>query len=155
MNCTQQVSVDTSKFRVIAATIGRATTIPDWPKQNLDGLIQALTQWTLCPSASMHDEDKEHPQYAYSRPYRGLCWGNCRIERIGKSHRRRYVGTVPIHPEHPHAVRFCGNFLNYSFGFSLDTDDEELIELLDKLIEQNMQRPEYLQAQSRSKRSKA
>jgi hypothetical protein len=56
------------------------------------------------------------------------------------------VATKPIHPDHPHAVRFCGNFFEYSFSFELDTDDKELIAFLDARIAENMATPAYQEA---------
>lgn len=133
------MQVDTSKFRVLAADIGTAASIPNWPTQDLNGLIDALQRWKLC-SRTLAQEDPGHPHSAYKRPYRGLCWGHCRVEPMEGTHLRRYVGTQPIYPDHPEAVRYFGNFVGYSFGFSLDTDDKALIELLDRLIEENLQR---------------
>lgn len=54
--------------------------------------------------------------------------------------RRVAVGTKPIYPEHPNAVRYCGNFVGYSFAFWLVTDDETLIARLDAAIKANLSR---------------
>ena len=52
----------------------------------------------------------------------------------------RYGNGSPIYPEHPDSVQYCGNFLSYSFGFSLATDEPELIKRLDAAIAANIER---------------
>lgn len=52
--------------------------------------------------------------------------------------------TGPIYPEHPHAVHFAGNFRTYAHGFSIYTDDAEVIEVLRDAIKANMQRADYV-----------
>lgn len=42
-------------------------------------------------------------------------------------------------------VMFAGNFLDISAVFSIETDDQDLIERLSRAIRSNMQRPEYLE----------
>ena len=39
--------------------------------------------------------------------------------------------------------------MSYSFGFFLDTEDQALIAELDRLIAENMARPEYIEACSK------
>ncbi|MFC6282192.1 MULTISPECIES: hypothetical protein [Polaromonas] len=148
MNIQQMLAIPTDSYRIIEARVGSKSSIPNWPAQNIDGLIQALMHWTLSPASNMHEDDPAHPHNSFSKPFRSLCWGSTRTERIEGTNLRRYIGTEPIHPDHPEAIRFYGNFMLYSFGFWLDTDDQALIDLLDALIEQNMQRPEYLAAKS-------
>ena len=134
-------------YRVLKLRVGAITTIPDWPTPDLNGLIKALKEWTLYPGFDMSGTDPEHPHVAFEKPYRCLAWGHCITEPIkGQVYRKRYVGTKPIYENHPNAVSYCGNFLTYSFGFQLDTDDEALIQLLDQLISTNMATPAYQEA---------
>lgn len=130
-------------YWILAQSIGTTFTTEDWPTNDLDGLIKALKQWTLGANAAMHGEDPDHPHVEFEAPYRGLAWSDCIEEPIPGQYRRRFVGTRPIYPEHPKAVRFCGNFEKFSFGWSLDTDDQSLIKLLDELIAANMATPAY------------
>lgn len=133
-------------FHVLAASIGRATftKIPGWPSNDLEGLFDALQRWTLCPRCEGAD-DPEHPHARFSKPFRCLAWGHCISERIPAFNfsKVRYIGTQPIHADHPEAVSYSGNFLEYSFGFRVDTDDPALIEKLDVLIAANMATPAY------------
>lgn len=39
---------------------------------------------------------------------------------------------------------FSGNFFNYSYSFSVATDDNDLISKLTNAIQENMKRPDYL-----------
>jgi hypothetical protein len=134
-------------YRILSQNIGTSSGIEGWPSRDLDGLIQALGQWTLAAHAAMHGEDPTHPHVAFEAPYRGLAWCACVQEPIpGDIYRKRYVGTKPIYPDHPNAVRYCGNFEGYSFGFELDTDDPALMKVLDDLIAANMKTPDYQEA---------
>ena len=139
-----------TKYQILASQIGSKTNIPNWPTTDLDGLFQALKQWTLSPNMDMSGDDPNHPHARFQKPFRGLAWGNCIREPIPEQNSKsRYVGTKPIHEDHPEAVRFCGNFMSYSFGFFLDTEDQALIAELDRLIAENMARPEYIEACSK------
>lgn len=143
---TQEITeaADLSRMTILASDIGSKTGIEGWPTCDLAGLVKALKSWTLEEYLRMDQDDPGHPHARYSAPYRGLAWGNCVEERAPElNFRTRYVGTKPIHEGHPHAVRYCGNFINYSFAFWLDTDDVELIKLLDGLIAENMASPAY------------
>jgi hypothetical protein len=62
----------------------------------------------------------------------------------GEDGKEIWIDLGLIYPEHPHAVRFWGNFFTYSHGFQIDTDDAEVIEVLLGAIEANRQRPDYL-----------
>lgn len=136
-----------TQYKVLESSIGSKTTIPNWPTPDLDGLFKALKQWTLDPCLDMSEGDPNHPHISHTKPYRGLAWGHCVTEPIPESNfRRRYVGTKPIHEGHPEAVRYCGNFIGYSFAFWLDTDDKILITEMDRLIAENMSRAEYISA---------
>lgn len=144
---------DLSTFSVLSYRIGSRRNIAGWPTSDLAGLIQALQQWTIDPWMNFHGRDPDHPHARYSAPFRTLAWGCCIEEPIpGLVRDTRYVGTKPIHEGNPEAVRFSGNFLNWSFGFTLDTDDPSLIELLDNLIADNMSSPDYVAATTRMKR---
>lgn len=147
---------DLTAFRVLDYSIGSKANITGWPSNDLAGLIQALQQWTLDPWMNFAGSDATHPHVRFEAPFRTLAWCSCVVEPIpGAVHRKRFVGTRPIHAEHPVAVRFSGNFLDYSFGFSIDTDDQKLIQLLDDLIAKNMASPYYVQAASQMKRRRA
>lgn len=144
MPLTTTQSIDLTQFKMLAFDIGHKCVIAGWPSNDLSGLVQALRQWVLDPRMSMHGEDPDHPHAEYSNYFRGLCWGTCVREPVkGDPFRTRYVGTKPIHPKHPNAVRYCGGFLGYSYSFWLDTDDPAMISFLDGLIADNMKRPEY------------
>lgn len=132
-------------YQVLSARVGSHTTIPHWPTPDLQGLFQALNQWTLDPRIENSDSDPSHPHAAFNAPYRCLAWGHCKAEPIVEQNMRpRYVGTKPIHEGHPDAVSYCGNFMGYSFAFCVDTEDKALIAELDRLIAENMARPEYV-----------
>lgn len=138
--------------QILESRIGSNTTIPNWPSQDLAGLIQALKEWTLDPAMDMSEGDPNHPHVHFTKPFRGLAWCTCVEERIPElNFRSRFVGTKPIHKEHPEAVRFLGNFMSYSFAFWLDTADQGLIAELDRLIAENMARPDYIEAKSRQR----
>lgn len=122
---------------IIAAQIGSTASIPNWPTNDLDGLFDALQRWPLDKRLDLSKD----PQFEGERglaPFRGLAWGHCVFQYNAKLQKRVLVNTKPIHPEHPDAVRYCGNFVGYSFGFWLDTDDAELIQRLDSAIATNL-----------------
>lgn len=126
-------------MNILAAHIGTVTSIPNWPTNDLNGLFDALSRWQLDPS---HDCSKE-PEFAgkpFVAPFRGRAWGHCIQQYDEKLRKRVFIATKPIHPDHPDAVRYSGNFLEYSFGFWLDTDDPHLIERLDQAIAANLHR---------------
>lgn len=153
MQETDLALTDLSAFRVLDYRIGSRRNIAGWPTSDLPGLIQALQQWTLDPWMNFHGLDPHHPHREFSAPFRTLAWGCCIEEPIaGRVRDTRYVGTKPIHESQPDAVRYSGNFLNWSFGFTLDTADPSLIQLLDKLIADNMSSPDYVAASMRMKR---
>lgn len=138
---------DLTTFKVIHA---RTPQRPDVNPDPLTALVTMLQNHTLDPRADMRDPQ----EMANAKPYRGLCWGNCILEPIEGTDRKRYVGTKAIHPEHPDAVRYFGNFFEYSFAFELDTDDPALIAYLDACIAANMATPQYQQALQMIKRFK-
>jgi hypothetical protein len=127
--------------------VGQKTSIPDWPETNtIEGLFQALARWALCPRMN-YVGDRYLVQDEFRKPFRGRAWGHCVRER-NPDHPEviMYIGTKPIYPDSPNAVSYCGNFMGYSFGFHLVTDEPALIERLDAAISANMLRPEYQQA---------
>ncbi len=124
---------------ILASDIGTVSRIPNWPTNDLDGLYDALSRWALDPrlNFSKLPEFRDLPGRA---PYRGLAWGYC-VWRYDQSLGRRVpVATAPIYPEFPDAVRYCGSFVDYSFGFWLDTADAGLIAKLDLAIAANLAR---------------
>lgn len=57
-----------------------------------------------------------------------------------------YAPGSPIHPEHPDAVRFFGNFANLSLVFVVDAEDPETVEFLRQRIAENRQTRGYQMA---------
>lgn len=104
----------------------------DWPEAGtLAGLFDALSRWALSPHQNMtgHPELQPHPLRG---PYKSpalRCAG-----KVGGVYRY----GAPVYPDAPRAVSYSGNFLGYSFGFSLATDDPELIARLDAAIAWNL-----------------
>lgn len=125
------------QYQIISAEIGARTTIPDWPSNDIQGLFDALKRWPLDLRLDFSGEP-EFIESPLSAPFRGRAWGGCVWTYSEKFQKRVAVATKPIYPEHPNAVRYCGNFIGYSFGFSLDTDDQDLIEQLDAAIAENI-----------------
>lgn len=122
--------------------IGRPTTIPGWPQADtIEGLLDALSRWTLDPRLDLREPEERHLP-----AYRGRAWGSCTGRWNPEKHRTIYTATKPIYPDSPDAVRYTGNFIGYSFGFTLDTDEPELIARLDAAIAQNMARGDYVEA---------
>ena len=126
-------------MKVIAADIGTRhfCTIQGWPSNDLAGLFDALARWEL-DSRLDYSNAPEFAGKPGVAPFRGRAWGHCVKQYDEALQKHVWVGTRPIHPEHPNAVRNCGNFLEYSFGFWLDTDDPELIARLDGAIAENL-----------------
>lgn len=54
-----------------------------------------------------------------------------------------YIPGDAVHPAHPFAVRFWGNFAHLSCVFQVDTDDAETIAFLVRLIAENRQTRAY------------
>ncbi|CAM8641963.1 hypothetical protein MCEMSEM18_03497 [Comamonadaceae bacterium] len=134
---TTTTDMDLSQFKVIQARVPQR---PEIDKNPLRALIHMLESESLHPDCDMRDPTDDTQEQI---PFRGRCWGACVSVPIEGTHRRRYVDTKPIHPAHPEAVRYCGNFFETSFAFELDTDDTALIALLDALIAANMATPAY------------
>jgi hypothetical protein len=118
--------------------IGHKTTIPGWPEANtIAGLLDALSRWELDPSLN-YDGDPRFEPHPDRKPYRCPAL-KCSGGRYDAKHGRTvYHDGPPIHPDAPDAVQFFGNFVGYSFGFSLETDDRELIKQLDAAIATNL-----------------
>ena len=53
----------------------------------------------------------------------------------------------PLHPDHPGALSFFGNFYGVSHVFNITTDQPEIIEQLTAAIRANQATPAYQQAQ--------
>lgn len=131
--------------KTIVHHAGHRNTIPGWPTADLAGIFDALERWDLDPTfVTMNDGHTFTPE-APDTPYRCLNW-RCKetmqtsLEGVQTI---RYILTQPIDPEHPLAQSFSGNFLEYSFGFHVTTDDPEVIARLDAAIAANMQRPGF------------
>lgn len=120
--------------------IGTRSAIPGWPQNGtIEGLLDALSRWELdpCLDFSRAPQYESHPdRQPYRRPA-SLGGGRKWSDELGGY---RYLDGPPLYPEHPTAVSFTGNFLGYSFGFNLTTDDRELIARLDAAIAQNIER---------------
>lgn len=118
--------------------IGHPATIPNWPQAGtVAGLIDALERWPLEPSMNNAGRPCFQPHPA-RRPYRGpalLSAGSRFDEKQGNT---VYLDGDPIYPGAPDAVTFAGNFIGYSFGFHLSTDEPEVIERLDAAIAENL-----------------
>lgn len=140
---------------MIINSVGHPTTIPGWPlTDTIEGLFDALVRWALCPRCNFVKDDYL-VQDEFRKPFRGRAWGDCiRQKNPDRPEIMMYVGTKPIYPDAPNAVRYSGNFLEVSFGFSVDTDEPALIERLDAAISANMLRPEYQEAALAIKRKR-
>lgn len=118
--------------------IGSHTTIPGWPEHGtIDGLLDALSRWQLCPRINQATSPRLQP-HPDRKPYRGptlRCGG--RVFDHDKGH-TVYLDGDPIYPDAPTAVTFLGNFAGYSFAFNLTTDDRDLIARLDAAIAANL-----------------
>lgn len=65
-------------------------------------------------------------------------WGNARQAVPGSDPEDDvFVDGPPIYPDAPNAIRFCGNFMEISSGFCIDTDEPDLIAKLTKAIQAN------------------
>lgn len=137
--------VDLSKFKIIHSRVSQRPYLDHEP---LRALVQMLERHPLHPDCDMRDMSEWGAGEA-QKPFRGLCWGNCHWVPPDGNRPGHFVATAPIHPAHPTAVRFCGNFFEYSFSFELDTDDVGLIDFLDARIADNMASPAYLAAKQK------
>ncbi len=98
------------------------------------------------PLSKLFDMLKQHPLDRFWERNGGL-WCLAHGSTFGGRNDKGeqiWLDTGPIYPEQPYTVRFCGNFLTYSHGFSIETDDAEVIEALHTAIAENMHRPDYL-----------
>lgn len=140
-------------FQILQSNIGSKTNIPGWPSNDIQGLFDALCKWMLDPRAIESKDDPDHPHAEFDAPGRCLAWVDCIQEPIERSNGklRRYVGTRPMFPEHPKAVSFVGNFLSYSFGFNVVTDDKDLIEHLEPLLSKTWLHKPILKPEKASK----
>lgn len=120
--------------------IGRPLNRPDWPQTGtIEGLLDALDRWDLDTSLD-HSSDPCFDPHPDRKPFRHPCLTLLRKVYSTELGRNRYISGDPVYPDHPTAVSFVGNFLEYSFGFAIDTDDRELIAKLDAAIAANLER---------------
>lgn len=127
---------------------GHRSGIPGWPTNDLAGIFDALERWILDPIFVAMDDGHTFTPEAPRQPYKCLNW-MCRETRqtsLEGVQTSRYILTAPIDPERPLMWSYSGNFMAYSFGFHVTTDDPEVIARLDAAIAANMQRPEFQQA---------
>lgn len=119
--------------------IGRPTTIPNWPTNDLDGLFDALKRWKLEKWLNMEHSKSLEP-HSLRGPYRGRAFKYAGKRWSVEHNCMVYLNGEPVYPEHPNAVSYWGNFEGYSFGWTVSTDDPELISKLDSAIKENMER---------------
>lgn len=120
--------------------IGGAGNIPGWPERDtIAGLLDALSRWRLDMRLdySRSQQFIPHPE---RKPFRSAC-----LRYAGKRYSASkgiyvYEGGPPMYPDAPDVVRYLGNFVGYSYGFSLDTNDLAIIRQLDEAISQNIER---------------
>lgn len=125
---------------LLAGEIGsRFSLRADWPSNDLEGLFDALSRWPLDRRVDL-SHLPEYRSDPLNAPFRGRAWGSCEGRYNASLGRTVYVATKPIYPEYPNAVRYCGNFVGYSFGFWLDTADDDLVQRLDRAIAENLSR---------------
>lgn len=122
---------------LLAAQIGTNSGIANWPTNDLDGLFDALKRWPLDIRFDL-STDPAYAECPGTAPFRGRAWGNCVFQYNEVMKKRVAVATKPIYPDHPNAVRYCGNFVSYSFGFWFDTYDADLISRSDHAIAENL-----------------
>lgn len=134
--------LDSSQFQIIHARVPQRPYLDPDPLRALVQMLQTQPLHPLCDMRDLSDWGAGEEQ----KPFRGRCWGDCKLEPVEGSTQRRFVATKPIHPQHPEAVRYFGNFFESSFAFELDTDDLHLIAYLDTLIAENMATQQYLDA---------
>lgn len=124
--------------------IGHKTTIPGWPEAGtIEGLFDAMSRWPLDTRLDYSGAPAFEP-HPDRKPFRGpaLRFGAKVYSDLTNGY--RYLDGAPVDEEHPDAVSFMGNFVGYSFGFNLMTDDRELIARLDAAIAANLARHGYV-----------
>lgn len=119
---------------------GRPLNRPDWPTNDFEGAIKALGMWipdprldySGCPSLPHRKGTPFSSENLKSGCVRKWINGvNC------------YIGTQDLYPDHPNAVAFFINFIHYSFGINLITEDPDEIARMRAAIAGAMARPEY------------
>jgi hypothetical protein len=135
------------------AHIGNPTTIPNWPKNTLEGLFDALSRWALDPTWLERGDEK--PFVLIDYPYRCRAWCTFSTFHDANTGRAYYVATEPRYPDNFGAVTYCGNFVGYSFGFNLSTDEPDLITSLDAAIAKNMASDAFLAAKAEHEKRRA
>lgn len=119
---------------------GWIPSIPDWPTDIFEGLIKALGMWL--PEPRLDHSGCPALPYRKGTPFASedvKC--GCRV--VGINEINCYVGTRPAYPDHPNAVEFNLNFVQYSFGVKFVTDNPDQITRLRAAIADAMARPEY------------
>ncbi len=131
----------TTEAFLTVVTGSNSNNIPGWPTSDLNGVFDALSRWTLDPFL------EGNPKYATEgeefEPFSCKAWTCDDGKFIPELNVRQYKLIAPIHPEAPDAISFEGNFIGYSFGFRVETNDVALMEKLRKAIADNMARDEY------------
>lgn len=120
--------------------IGSPLNRPDWPQAGtIEGLLDALSKWDLDTSLDYSSDPRFEP-HPDRKPFRFPNLTLLRKVYSPELGADRYISGPPVYPDHPTSVRFVGNFIGYSFGFTLETDDRELITKLDAAIAENLER---------------
>jgi hypothetical protein len=111
-----------------------------FPFQHLEGsaarhrlvtLLDIMSQEPLDPTFEKYGNfNSGHPMHSRSVGY-------------GPDGRMQYEDTDSMYPHHPGMIRFFGNFMNYSFGFTIDTDEPEVIAQLNAAIQANKETEAY------------
>ncbi|WP_075588183.1 hypothetical protein [Rhodoferax antarcticus] len=112
--------LDDPEYKILSFRIGDVCTIPNWPENNLSGLFKALEMWQLDPRMDYSKDTCGDPADEFIAPYRSRAWCSVYGRYNVKLGKTIYYVTKPIYEAAPDAVRFCGNFKGYSFGFWLD-----------------------------------
>lgn len=120
----------------------------DWPEVNtINGALQALKMWALEPrldhSNSPHLPGWTGSPFCAEAPCYTFGESRWQVEACCMGY---YSSDRLVYPDHPNAVCFTMNFIGYSFGGSIWTDDPEVIKTLKDAIRENMQKPDYIVA---------
>lgn len=114
-------------------TLVNATGHPSQHKPDIEAFLLMLAKHTLDPSF------EEYGNFVYphhrSREFRDPTTLELSYEDLG-----------PMDPEHPEDVHIWGNFFDYSYGFSIVSDEPAVIERLTAAIRANQLTPTYLAA---------
>lgn len=117
-------------------TIVEMTGHPSQHTPRLDALLGMLETHTLDPRFEAYGN--------FIYPHR-----QCRSTRNPVTRERVYEDVGPMDPEHPGDVHVWGNFFDYSYAFSIITDEPEVVERLTTAIRANQATDRYRAALSR------